>query len=221
MFKSGAVKIAVEPLTADELNRSVRLIDAEGWQVMTEAADEHTLRQALTAYEHAERSNGRRDRRHRIEHAGKIDATDISRFERLRVLATVAPLESPASNDFVTLAAERVRLALGSNWPDAPLNPLGVIQAAVTAAALEAMPAGSEESQRRTLETAVGAYTARAAWASFDEQRKGALAQGMLADLVILSDDIFGKPATRLEDTQIAMTIFDGKVVYRRDRGTN
>jgi predicted amidohydrolase YtcJ len=74
--------------------------------------------------------------------------------------------------------------------------------------------------ERLTLKSAVDAYTSGAAWASFDEQRKGTIAPGMLADLVVLSSDIFDKPRA-LTDTQVAFTIFDGRVVYSRERGSN
>ena len=70
------------------------------------------------------------------------------------------------------------------------------------------------------LEPAIDAYTSGAAWASFDEQRKGHLAAGMLADVVVLSENIFDAPTARLASTRVTMTIFDGKIVYRRDGQT-
>ena len=74
--------------------------------------------------------------------------------------------------------------------------------------------------ERLALKTAIDAYTSGAAWASFDEQRKGSLAAGMLADLVVLSEDIFEAPTSRLASTRVDVTIFDGRIVYRRTGAT-
>lgn len=230
-------------IAPDALNRLVRLMDAEGWQVMTHAAGDRAVRMALNAYVHAARSNPRpaRGRRHRIEHADLVDAADLPRFGTLGVLASMQPLRgTPTTGQLETwldaLGPERAlamlpyggimsadgRLAFGSGWPAARLNPLAGIHAAVTRTADTGLPEGGwNPSQRLTLEAAIDAYTSGAAWASFDEQRKGSIASGMLADLVVLSDDILDAPASRLAQARVAVTIFDGKVVYRRDRGTN
>ena len=69
---------------------------------------------------------------------------------------------------------------------------------------------------RAALEAALKAYTSTPAWASFDEQRKGTLSPGMLADIVVLSHDIFEAPASTLASATVEVTIFDGKIVYRR-----
>jgi predicted amidohydrolase YtcJ len=266
IFKSGVVKItldgSIEAHTAsmleayeddgaagvpniarDELNRIVRLIDAEGWQVMTHASGDRAVRLALDAFAHAARSNPAPDRgrRHRIEHAEFVDPLDVPRFDLLGVLASMQPFNgSPSRERLETwsrrLGSERAlralpyrsilaaggRLAFGSNWPAAALNPLLGIHAAVTRTTPEGLPEdGWNRSQRLAIEAAIDAYTSSGAWASFDEQRKGSIAPGMLADLVVLSEDIFDAPRSTLPQTHVALTIFDGKVVYRRDRGTN
>jgi predicted amidohydrolase YtcJ len=83
-------------------------------------------------------------------------------------------------------------------------------------ATLDPRPA-LDASETLPLRKAIDAYTHNAAWASYDEQRKGTIARDMLADLVVFSEDIFAKPAPRLTDTTVAVTIVDGKVVYRRE----
>ena len=266
LFKSGVVKItldgAIEPHTAamlspyanngaagapgiapDDLNRTVRLIDAEGWQIMTHAAGDRAVRMALNAYEHAARSNPAPDRgrRHRIEHAEIVDALDIPRFGLLDVLASMQPFSGSPSSErlaiwsrslgpdralsgwpYRSIRAAGGRLAFGSNWPAFPLNPMLGIHAAVTRSTPDGLPEGGwNPDQRLAIEAAVDAYTSGAAWASFDEQRKGSIAPGMLADLVVLSADIFDAPLSTLAEARVAVTIFDGQVVYRRDRGTN
>lgn len=229
LLKTGAVSIVVsdseadeETATADALNRFVRLLDAQGWQVLADAQNARAVHMALNAYVHAARSNPApaRGRRHRIEGMVQVDAADVPRFALFGVVASVRPLTAlpaaPSKRD--------ARVLVGSGWPSAPLNPLLGLHAAIadrpradTAAATTAARV-----RRMDLPQAVEAYTAAGAYASFDEQRKGAVTAGMLADLVVLSNDIFSIPAERLRTTTVAVTIFDGKVVYRRDaKSTN
>jgi len=91
------------------------------------------------------------------------------------------------------------KLALGSDWPDGPLSPMRVLQTALPTL---------------TLPQALQAYTVNGAYASYDEQRKGFIKPGMLADIVVLSDDIFKLTPEQLESVTVAYTIFDGRVVY-------
>jgi len=241
---AGATTTGTPAISPDDFNRIVRLLDARGWQVLTHATGDRAVQMALNAYEHAVRSNRvpERGRRHRIEHIDTIDAADLPRFGALGVIASMQPVLGSPSPDRIELwlknlgpgrasrgwaygsiAASGGRLAFGSDWPSAPLNPMLGLHTAVTRATPENTPEdGWNPSERLALKAAIDAYTSDAAWASFDEQRKGSLAPGMLADLVVLSDDIFDAPASRLASTRVAVTIFDGKIVYRRDgRQTN
>jgi predicted amidohydrolase YtcJ len=224
---------------ADDFNRMVRLVDARGWQVVTAAAGDLAVQMALNAYQHAVRSNPapERGRRHRIENVGLVDPIDRPRFGALGVIASVQPgaaLPTAEHTDLLTatlgvarasrlaaygsLASARGKLAFGSDWPLGPFNPLVGLHSAVTRTTPENMPEGGwNPSERLALTASIDAYTSGAAWASFDEQRKGSLETGMLADLVVLSEDIFEAPASRLASTRVVMTIFDGKIVYRRD----
>jgi predicted amidohydrolase YtcJ len=231
-------------LTADDLNRIVRRLDARRWQILTNATGDTAVRMALNAYEHAARSNPSRtgERRHRIEHADFVAEADVPRFQLLGVLASMQPFRgSPVVDETAVRsrylaahpatavwAADRIRhagarLAFSSGWPSGPLNPLIAIQAALSATAGDAVPAiDRDPSEHLPLGAAIDAYTSGAAWASFDEQRKGTIAPGMLADIVVLSDDIFTGPLSKLGSTSVAVTIFDGKIVYRRgEHSTN
>ena len=231
---------------ADDLNRFARLADARGWQILTHAAGDRAVRMALDAYAHAARSNGgpTRGRRHRIEHVETSAAPDLSRFGALGVIASMQPFHaSPAAArlgvwtrnlgedrastgwPYRAISAAGGRLAFGSDWPTASMNPMLGIHAAVNRASRPGEgKAGWTRAQRSALEMAIAAYTSGSAWASFDEQRKGTLEPGMLADVVILSGNVFDGPIgpADLLTTRAAVTIFDGKVVYRRERmGTN
>lgn len=217
---------AADPAIApDDLNRSARLADARGWQILMHAANHGAVHMALDAYEHAARSNlpPPRGRRHRIEHPEAIDADDVARFGRLGVLASVHPLDPPRSVEdqtgvlYRSLTTAGGRVTFGSEWPASSMNPLLGLHAAVTGRTLEEEPDGRRSrDERLALKEALMAYTSVPAWASFDEHRKGTLAPGMLADIVVLSKDIFDAPPAELAATSVEVTIFDGKIVYRR-----
>jgi predicted amidohydrolase YtcJ len=225
-------EVLVDP---DELNRAVRLADAAGWQVVTHATGDRAARMALTAYAHAIRSNRLppRGRRHRLEHLGLVDTADISRLGPLGVTASmqpsmmasdetsfellsksIGPTRADESFPLAKLAAQ-TRLLLGSAWPAHTLDPIAVLQRATsvfTPLAEPDEPAAADSSLK--LKPAVDAYTSSGAWGSFDDQRKGSIAPGMLADLVVLSADVIGSPET-LDTASVAVTIFDGKIVHR------
>jgi predicted amidohydrolase YtcJ len=216
----------------DALNKVMRRLDARGWQIIADAGTDMAVTMTLDAYEHAVRSNpGRtKERRHRIDNAQTVAAGDLRRFRSLGVLASMRPIEDDLIRQWgsdprtsrhagVASAALRVsnargRLAFGSGWPSAPPDPLRGLEALLSAS----VPSGADETPGLSLKAAIDAYTAAGAWASFDEQRKGIVAPGMLADLVVLSEDIFKPEAADLTETQVDVTIFDGKVVYRRGR---
>jgi predicted amidohydrolase YtcJ len=159
----------------------------------------------------------------------------VPRFARLDVVASLTPptptarlIESwsqlagaerasrawPAGS----LGSARAKIALSTGWPSAPLDPMTTIHAAVTRTTAEGLPEGGwSPAERITLKRAVDAFTRIPAHASFDEQRKGSLKKGMLADIVVLSTDIFDASEPELARTTVTVTIFDGKIVYRRD----
>ena len=223
---SGAAATSSLHFQPDEFNRLVRRLDARGWQIVTDAASDVAVRMTLNAYEHAVRSNpGRKgERRHRIQSVESVADEDLPRLPPLGVLASMRPLDDEANgNAGAPPLARRIasglhRLAFGSGWPAASLNPLLGLSAVLTPPA----DPDAEDSARLSLKSAIDAYTSGPAWASFDEQRKGTIAPGMLADIVVLSDDIFKAAASDLPAVRVEMTIFDGKVVYRRaERATN
>jgi predicted amidohydrolase YtcJ len=222
-----------------QLNRLVTTLDRRGWQVLIHAIGDRGVRMALDAFEVAQAANPppARGRRHRIEHIETIDPADIPRFAKLGVIASMQPLHSNPAPDLMSLWSKNLgperaahgwlygsllksgaRLAFGSDWPVMTLDPRLGLHVATTRTSPEGLPEGGWlQEERLTLEQALGAYSASAAYASFDEQRKGTLAPGMLADLVVLTSDIFA-PDAKLLDAQVALTIFDGRVVYDREQ---
>ena len=216
-LKLGGVEVlcSCDPV---KLQRAVTLLDKHNWHVMVRASDEADVHAALDAFEHATVVNPvpTRGRRYRLEEVEAVSQDDLSRLPRFSVIAE--PVDADASSAaaplWSSLSDAGVRLLFGSNWPAAPLDPRNAIEDVVSASA-ETAP-GDPQPAARSLRSVIDAYTGQAAFASYDEQRKGRLAPGMLADIVILSSDIFQNPPQSLKDTAVTVTIFDGKVVYRR-----
>jgi predicted amidohydrolase YtcJ len=224
---------------ARELDRLVARFDRGGWQVMIHAIGDRGIRMALDAFERAAAVNPApaRGRRHRIEHIETIDPADIPRFGRLGVIASMQPFHAnPAPNQidvwagnlgperasrgwvYRSIADSGGRLAFGSDWPVVTLDPRMGLHMAANRTTPDGTPAGGwYPDQKLPLAHALEAYTSGAAWATFDEHRKGALAPGMLADIVVLSADVLARPAAKLLDAQVTTTIFDGKIVYARE----
>ncbi len=231
---------AARPAPAENLNQAVALLDKRGWQVLVRPTDDHGLHSALDAFDSALRNNPApaRGRRHRVEDLASAELADLTRLETLGLVAAVQPFAVPTDSvpsmhpPAVDGGAETVssgaiarrvidgggKVTFGSDWPTSALDPLLGIKSAVDGHTGEATDNERDESDGSfTIARAIDAYTATAAWASFDEERKGTLAPGMLADIVILSTDVLALSPERLLDASIIVTIFDGKVVYTRE----
>jgi len=205
--------------------------DRAGLQVMIHAIGDRANDLILSIYEQVERENGKRDRRFRIEHAQHLRAQDIPRFARDDVIASMQPYhaiddgrwaEKRIGKDrikttyaFRSLLDSGATLAFGTDWTVAPLNPLLSIYAAVTRRTLDGKnPQGWVPEQKISVEESVRAYTLGSAYAEFQENVKGTIAVGKLADLVLLSRDIFKIDPNDIENVKVVMTMVDGRVVY-------
>jgi predicted amidohydrolase YtcJ len=169
--------------------------------------------------------------RFRIEHAQHVRPEDFARFGRLGIIASMQPYHAIDDGRWAEkrLGARRSRtsyawrsvlnagapLAFGSDWPVAPLDPILGVYAAVTRATLDGKrPHGWFPQERLSVEEALHAYTTGSAYAAFEEKEKGTIAPGKLADLVVLSDDLFGIAPERIRDVRVLMTIVGGRTVY-------
>jgi predicted amidohydrolase YtcJ len=212
----------------------VALCDKRGLQIYTHAIGDRAVREALNAYEQAAQKNGRRDARHRIEHIETVSPADLPRFAKLGVLASMQPIHAdPGTTDVweKAVGSERVQRAfawrelqtnkaqvvLGSDWPACiSVSPMRGIHNAVNRRTTDGKPpAGWIPQQRLTLAAALRAYTQGSAYGSKQEQIKGTLAPGKLADVIVLSQDLFNIEPQRIHATRVVLTIFDGKVIYR------
>ena len=209
--------------------------DAAGLQLCVHAIGDEAISIVLDLFADVATANGARDRRFRIEHAQHVAPKDFDRFAALGVIAAVQPYHAiddgrwaerrigperiKTTYPFRTFLDKGVRLALGSDWPVAPLSPLLGIYAAVTRATLDGKhPDGWVPAEKITVEDAVRAYTAGSAYAEFADTEKGTLAPGSLADLVILSEDIFSIAPARIRDVKVRTTVVGGRVVYDAPR---
>ncbi len=220
----------------ERLNDLVALCDKAGLQIYIHAIGDRAVRMALDAYEHARAVNGAHDARFRIEHIETIAASDISRFALLGVLASMEPIHAdPGTNDvwgpavgpereqrgFAWRSLEKAgaRLVFSSDWPATiSVDPIRGLHNAVNRRTIEGNPPGGWLPQERvSLESALRAYTQGGAYASFEEKIKGTLAEGMLADVAVLSQDLFRIDPMDIYKTKVRMTIFDGTVISSKE----
>ena len=218
----------------DELREWVTGADAAGLQVMVHAIGDSAIRDLLDIYLDVVEANGERDRRFRMEHAQHIAPEDIGRFSIQDVIASmqpyhaiddgrwaeevIGPERAKTTYAFRSLIDVGAHVAFGSDWSVAPATPIDGIYAAVTRQTLDgANPGGWFPDQKVTVEQALHAYTTVAAYASFEENLKGTLKPGMLADFVLLDRDLTAIRPDAIPDTRILRTVVGGTTVYERN----
>ncbi len=209
--------------------------DAAKLQVMVHAIGDRAVRTQLDIFERVEKENGPADRRFRIEHAQHIAPSDIPRFAKLGVIASMQPYHAiddgrwadnvigaeraKGTYAFNSLLASGATLAFGSDWFVAPPTPLIGIYAAVTRRTLDDKhPGGWVPEQKITVEQALRAYTTGSATAGFQEKEVGMLKAGMLADLVLIDRDLTRIAPETIRDAKVLLTLIGGRPVYDKDK---
>ncbi len=215
-----------------ELYLRIKSADSAGLHVMTHAIGDKAIHTLLNIYERVAKENGDRDRRFRIEHAQHIDPNDIPRFAQLNVIPSMQPYHAIDDGRFAErlIGSERIKttyafgsllkanakLAFGSDWFVAPPTPLEGIYGAVTRQTLDGKNSdGWVPEQKISVEDALKSYTIRAAYASFEENIKGSIKPGKLADFVILEKDLFEILPAEIRNVKVLRTSVGGKSVYR------
>ncbi len=233
-YDSDAASTGVFVTEPDTMRALIRAADAAGLNVCIHAIGDRANADLLTLFDEVARQNGARDRRFRIEHVQHLRPADYPRFKQLGVVASMQPYHvvddgrwaegrigrarSASSYAYRSLIDAGSRLAFGSDWPVAPLNPLPGIDAAVNRRTLDGMhPGGWFPEQRISVAESIEAYTLGSAYGAGQEKDRGSLSPGKLADFVALSRDILA-PAERdkIAETTVVQTIVGGKVIYER-----
>src|SRR4029079_13877706 len=205
--------------------------DAAGLQLRVHAIGDRAISMILDIFADIEKEHGYHDQRFAIEHAQHTAQKDFERFAKLHVVASMQPYHAIDDGRWAEarLGHDRTRysyawrsfldhgvtLAFGTDWPVAPLDPILGVYAAVTRATLDGKnPGGWIPEEKITLPEAIEAYTMGAAFAEFQDSEKGSIRPGKLADIVILSDNIFDLKPEAIRNAKVKTTIVGGKVVY-------
>lgn len=224
---------ASEAIPLEKLEERVAAADAAGLPVEVHAIGDRANSEILDVFERVAKKNGPRDRRFRVEHAQHIRRQDIPRFAKLGVIASMQPYHAIDDGRWAEkrIGLERCRttyafrslldagatVVFGSDWDVAPISPLAGIDAAVNRRTLDGRhPEGWIPEQRIRVEEALRSYTTGAAFAGFEENEKGSLVPGRLADFVVLSDDPLSIPPRQLDRIRVEATVVGGRVVYPR-----
>lgn len=221
--------------TQDEINETVALYDKEGFQVLIHAIGDKAINIALNAFEHAQKVNGTRDSRHRVEHAEMPKLSDVPRFKELGVIASTQPMfanpdATVLENFAVLLGPERAQYAdsfsifddagavqiFGSDYSVMTYDVLRGIEVAVTRMTESGNPPGGWYPKGCiSVEAALRHYTVDAAYGTFQEDIRGTLKAGKYADFVVLSRDILEIDPTEISETDVLLTVMGGKYTYR------
>ena len=234
-LRLGGVKIVLNETAGklqppqEELNKQALDSHRAGFQLAIHCVEPGTVAAAITALEYVAGQSSPAGRRHRLEHCSECPPDLLERLKHIKAMVVTQPpfIYYSGERYLATIPPERQRwlyiikslldsglvVAGSSDSPVVPDNPLVGIYAAVTRRAetgQELLPQEAVSAQQ-----ALAMYTTGAAYASFEENIKGAIAPGKLADMVILSDDPLKSPLEQLKDIRVEMTILDGKVAWQ------
>lgn len=231
---------ATDPLALGQLavpiekyQELVSKLDKNGFRIYTHAIGDKGVRESLDAYENAAILNGKRDARHRIEHIETVAPEDIPRFAQLGVMPSMEPIHAdpgtvavwakaigekrlPWSFVWAEMLKTNAHLVYSSDWPACiDLNPIRGIHVAVNRKTPDGFPEGGWIPQQKiSMAQAMKAYTSAGAYSSFEENLKGQIKEGQLADIIVFSQDLFTIDPMKTHSTKVVLTVFDGKIIY-------
>ena len=211
--------------------KSLRQLTGTACRLPLHAIGDGAVRMTLDGYEAAEKANGPRDNRHRIEHIEVVHPDDIHRFKQLGVIASMQPIHPPGNGCFPkeptihmigearwpyayawrTLKDAGAEVVFATDWPVSPVDPLLSIKHAM----LREPWSESDPDQRLTMNETLAAYTRVGAYSCFKEDRFGSLKEGMLADIVVLDGKLPDDPDGSSTWPKVRMTLCNGKVTYQ------
>jgi predicted amidohydrolase YtcJ len=217
----------------DRLKQMAIERDRAGFQLGFHAIGDRANRVALDTFAAVLEANGPRDRRDRIEHAQVVEAGDFELFGKLSIIASMQPAHllddarwaadrlgperSRGAYAWRTMEKNGGRLAFGTDYPVIPINPLRGIYACVSRRMIDGTPKrGWQPQEHLHSKDCFRAYTVGSAYAEFEERRKGIIAPGMLADIVVYPKDLNETQLEDLLEIPVVMTIAGGKIVYQQ-----
>ncbi len=232
-FADDAATSGILRIPEDQLREMAIERDKAGFQIALHAIGDRANRVSLDAFAAARAANGARDARHRIEHSQVIAPGDFARFSELGVIASMQPVHESTDMRWASdrIGPERskgayawnsfrkqgVRLAFGTDYAVEPMNPMLGLYACVTRELPGGGPPGGWiPGEKISLETCLEGYTQGSAYAEFEENNKGQIVPGKLADIVVLSADVTQIAPARIPATEVIMTFVGGKLVYEK-----
>jgi predicted amidohydrolase YtcJ len=218
--------------TPEEFKMDFMELDKRGFQVMTHAIGDGAVRTVLDAYEAVQKKNGPRDRRWRVDHMEAVAPADWPRLGKLGVIAAFQPWCCPQleqgqgkflgperlkeSMPWQSITSGGATLSLGSDWPVESLDPFPIMQTALTRQTPDGKPAhGFFPEQDLTLDQILAGYTRNNAYTEFMDNSLGSLETGKLADIIVLSQDVYKVPANKVGQTKVLLTMVGGRIVWQ------
>lgn len=220
--------------TDDQIYTEMKDAYDKGYQIATHAIGDGAVNQVINTYEKLMKANPREDARLRIEHFQVAQVSDIKRIADLKILPAMQPTHATSDKTMAEdrIGAERMKGAYawrkviesgniivgGSDAPVELVNPYHGFYAAVTRQSRDGLPDGGwyiEEAMTR--EEALKAFTIWTAYGQFEEDLKGSLEIGKLADFAVIDRDYMKCPANEIKDIQVLTTVLGGEIVYQKD----
>jgi predicted amidohydrolase YtcJ len=232
-YLDAPTKTGLQVTDTNLLRKWVLSADSAGLHIAVHAIGDRANDFILGVYEQAEKKTPNKDHRFRVEHAQHLTQMSIPKFAKLQVIPSMQPYHAiddgkwafkrldsarlKGTYAFKSLLKDGAKVTFGSDWTVAPLDPIAGIYAAVTRRTLDDKnPNGWFPDEKISVEQALICYTASNAYAGFQEAKLGKLKTGMLADFVVLSDDIFSIAPEKIRDIIVLRTIVNGKEVFKR-----
>lgn len=223
-------------IPSEKFRSLVKDLDAKGFRLYTHAIGDRGVREVFSAYEKAQAENPPRERRHRIEHIETISPDDIPRFSKSGIMASMEPIHAdpatvgvwakaigqerlPWSFAWNSILKSGAQLVFSSDWPACiSLDPIRGIHVAVNRLDPSGFPEGGWiPGEKISIYQSMKAYTSMGAYSSFEESKKGLLKPGFLADLIVLSEDIFTIDPMKIHEVKVEKTLVDGKVIFEKN----
>lgn len=222
--------LPMEELRNGRLKEQAIEADLNHNQLLIHAIGDRAVSEVIDIIEEIGKANPEWDRRPRIEHVQHLNERDLKRLCENKIIASIQPqhlyddgvwIDNKIKPEFLkdayrcrSLMENGVKICFGSDWTVAPLDPLKGIYAAVTRKLKDPEKEAFNPEEKISVEEAVNAYTVYAAYSSFEEEIKGTIEKGKLADFIVLSDNIFEINPDDIMNTRVLMTIMDGEIIF-------